>query len=109
VTARLRGSRHGQVAVLMVGAVAARRSDDDRRGPSLAKQVRTSFDSRDIGQTPRSKLKLAKGLAVGAQRELIVNPGCHITKMGGRNVLSGGQLEIKHVNRLRGILDQILR
>src|SRR5207248_2280764 len=47
-------------------------------------------------------------LAIGAQRDLVVDAGRHVAKVRGRNIRAGDRLEIEDIDRLLGALDEVI-
>ncbi len=50
-----------------------------------------------------------KPFAIGAQRDLVVDARGHVAEMRGRHVLAADRLEIEHVDRVLGRLDELVR
>jgi hypothetical protein len=48
-------------------------------------------------------------LAIGLQRELIVDAGCQVAEMRRWNIFLHHRLELEHVERLPGIGNQVLK
>ena len=78
----------------------ADRRDDDRRVVFHAEDFGAHVDLADVDQPARPQLKLEEALAIGAQRDLVVDAGRHVAEMRRRNVVAADRLEIEHVDRL---------
>ena len=108
VIADLRRPRYALLAIRMIGPVLAGRRDDDRRLVFLAENFRGHVDLADIDQPPRPQLEFQEAVAVGAERNVVVDSGRQITKMSGRHVLVHHRFEIKYVERVFRARDQVL-
>jgi hypothetical protein len=54
----------------------------------------------------RHELEFEKILAVGAQRNLVVEAGGHVAEMRGRGVLAAHRFEVEHIDRVLWTIDQ---
>src|SRR5580704_9415274 len=106
--AELGRARDGSLAVGMIAAVAARGVDDDRRLIALAENFSRHVDLADVDQPARAKLEFQKAVAVGAQRDVVVDAGGHVAEMRRRHVLVHHRLEIEHVERFLGTSNQVI-
>jgi hypothetical protein len=102
-----RGPGDGQFAVGMKELVAAGRAHEDRRVVFGAEQLDAGVDLGHVVETVRHELEFQEPLAVGAQRDLVVQSGSHVAEMRGRHVLAGHRLEVEYVDRAFGVIDQI--
>src|SRR5262249_43829936 len=64
-------------------------------------------DLADVDQPARTELEFQEALAIGAQRDLVVDAEGHVAEMRGRNVLAADRLEIEDVDRLLGRFDEL--
>ncbi len=101
-------ARDAFLAVGMIGFMAAGRIDDDRRFVALAENFRAHVDLADVDQPARAELEFQKALAVGAQRDVVVDAGGHVAEMRRRHVLVHHRLEIEYVERFLGAGDQMV-
>ena len=92
----------------MIAAVAAGGGDDDWRIVALAENFGRHVDLADVDQPARAELEFQKALAVGAQRDVVVDAGGHIAEMRRRHVLVHHRFEIEHVERLLGTRNQVV-
>src|SRR5207237_4614541 len=61
------------------------------------------------GQTARAQLELEEAFAIGPQSDFIVDARGHVAEMRRRNVRAADRLEIEHVDRVLGTLDEVFR
>src|SRR6516164_1284639 len=54
-------------------------------------------DLADVNQPARAELEFQEALAIGAQRDLVVDARGHVAEMRGRHVLAADRLEIEDV------------
>ena len=100
--------RDACLAVRMVGLMPAGRIDDDRRLVFLTEDFRAHVDLADVDQPARPQLEFQKALAVGAQRDVVVDARGHVAEMGRRHVLVHHRLEVEHVERFLGAGNELV-
>ena len=106
--AALRRVGDSDFAVGVVGPIASGRCDADQQVIFHAEDLNAGVDLGNVVQAPRPQLKFQKALAIGAQRDFIIDAGRHVAEMRRRHVLAAHRLKVEHVDRLIGALDRIL-
>jgi hypothetical protein len=96
------------LTVGMERLLASDRRDNDRGRIFRAQQVNAHINLAHVDEATRSKLKLEKIRAIGAQRHLVVDTGGHVTEMRRRDVDARDRFEVEHVDRFLWALDQRL-
>ena len=103
----LGGAGGGDLALVVKRPLAADRRQHDGARIFHAENFDRHVDLADVDQPPRAQLKLQEALAIGAQRDLVIDAGRHVAEMRGRNVAAADRLEIKDVDRFLGRLDEL--
>jgi hypothetical protein len=109
VVASLGGAAGGNLALVVERALAAHGREHDRARIFHAENVGRHVDLADVDEPARTQLELEEALAVGAQRDFVVDTRGHVAEMRGRDVLAADRLEIEDVDRLLGRLDGLVR
>src|SRR5215831_13334764 len=78
--------------------LAPARTNENRRVPGCPKQLGFHIDRADVGETPRPKLDMPEGLVILLERCIIINAGCHVAKMRGRNSAPASRFEVHYVD-----------
>src|SRR5215831_17519778 len=99
----------GDLALVVKGSLAADRREHDGACIFQPEDLGRHVDLADVDQPARTKLEFQEALAIGAQRDLVVDAGGHVAEMRGWNVLAADQFEIEDVDRVLGRLDEIVR
>ena len=102
-----RRPRDARLAVRMIAFVSAGRVDDDRRLVFLAENLRAHVDLAHVDQPARTQLEFQETLAVGTQRDVVIDAGSHVAEMGRWHVLVHHRFEIEHVERFLRACDQV--
>jgi len=108
MVAGLGGAGGGDLAFVVEGSLPADRREHDRACIFHPENLGRRVDLADVDQPARTELEFQEALAVGAQRDLVVDTRGHVAKMRGRNVLAADRLEIEDVDRLLGRLDELV-
>ena len=80
----------------------------DRRVVSHAKNVGAHVDVADINEAPRPELEFQKVFSVGAQSDFVVDSRRHVAEVRRRYVLAHDRLEIKNVDRVPRVGNEVL-
>ena len=96
-------------AARVEGLLPADRRDDDRGIVFHAEDLGAHIDLADVDQTARAQLEFQEAFAVGPQGDFVVHARGHVAEMRRRNVRAADRLEIEHVDRVLGTLDEIFR
>src|SRR5262249_17911074 len=108
MVADLGGARGGDLALVVEGSLAADRREHDRACVFHPEDLGRHVDLADVDQPARTELEFQKALAIGAQRDLVVDAGGHVAEMRGRNVLAADRLQIGDVDAHLGQLAQVI-
>ena len=108
MAAGFRRAGDGELALGMEELVASRRRNDDRRAPPAAEELAAHVDLGDVVEAARAQLELQEALAIGTQRDLVVDARGHVAEMRRGHGLARHRLEIEHVDRLGRRFDEVL-
>ena len=100
---------HRDLSFRVKGSVAAGRRNHDRAVKPRTQNFSGHIDRADIYEPARTELKLQKSLAIGAQRNFIVDAGDHVSKVCRWYVLFCDRLEVEYVEGLLRIGNQIIQ
>jgi hypothetical protein len=106
--AGLGGAGDALFAIRVVALVAAGRRNDDRAVELHAEEVDAHVDLAHVDQAARPQLVFQETLAVGAQRDLVVDAGGHVAEVRRRHVLRHYRLEIEDVDGFLRVRDQLV-
>ena len=97
---RTRGLCYRNLPVGVKEFVAANRAHEDRRIILGAEKLYAGIDFGHVIEPAREQLEFQEPLAVGAQRDLVVDAGRHVAEMRRRHVLMCHWLEVENVDRV---------
>jgi hypothetical protein len=93
----------------MESLLAADRRHHDRGVVFDAEDFGRHVDLADVDQPARAEHEFQEALAIGAQRDLVVDARRHVAEMRGRHAHAHDRLEIEHIDRVLRRLDEFFR
>src|SRR3984893_1889100 len=99
---------HRDLAFLVKGLLTPNGRDHDRRVVFCAENADAHIDLAHVDQPTGPELEFQETFPVRPQRHLVVDTGSHVAEMRRRDVSAAHRLEIEHVDRLPGRLDQLV-
>src|ERR1700733_14207138 len=101
-----RGLCYGNLAVGVKEIVATNRAQENRGNRLGAEKLRAGIALGPVIEPAREQLEFQEPLAVGAQRDLVVDAGRHVAEMRRRHVLMCDRLKVENVDRVLRTFNQ---
>lgn len=102
-----RGSRDGQLALCVEGALRTDRCQEDGRGQPRAQQHEIRVDPSHVHEAARSQSDLVESPPIGAKRHFVIHPGGKECVVPLAQISLCDRLEVEHVDRSGRIADQL--